>query len=102
MIIFSSDINVDYTCRGRNALLFFPLFSDSMCVHTLQVQVFGSCCCLCRNLGVNLDSVEVVGVPGDYNIVPVVVVQGLIGVAFDQVGSVAQVRHIVQITRSTY
>lgn len=41
---------------------------------------------------------EVVGVPGDYDIVPVVVVQRLVGVAFDQVGSIPQVRHIVQVT----
>lgn len=48
------------------------------CLHTLQVQVFGSCGRLCCDLGVNLDSVEVVGVPGNYDIVPVVVVQGLV------------------------
>lgn len=46
--------------------------------HTLQVQVFGSCGSLGGNLGVNLDSVKVVGVPGDYDIVPVVVIQGLV------------------------
>lgn len=40
---------------------------------------------------------EVVGVPGDDDVVPVVVVQGLVGVSLDQVGSVPQVRHIVQV-----
>lgn len=45
---------------------------------------------------------EVVGVPGDYYIVPVVVVQGLVGVALDQVGSVSQVRHIVEETATRY
>lgn len=65
---------------------------------TLQVQVFGSGRCLRGDLGVNLDRVEVVGVSGDDHIVPVVVIQRLIGVAFDQVGSVPQVRHVVEIT----
>lgn len=45
---------------------------------------------------------EVVGVPGDYDIVPVVVVQGLVGVAFDQMGSIPQVRNIVQVSRTRY
>lgn len=71
-------------------------------LHTLQVQVFGSCGRLCGDLGINLDSVEVVGVPGDDDIVPVVVVQGLVGVAFDQMGSIPQVRHIVQVTGTRY
>lgn len=73
-------------------------YINSLCLRTLQVQVFGSCGRLCGDLGINLDSVEVVGVPGDYDIVPVVVVQGLVWVAFDQVGSISQVRHIVQVT----
>lgn len=79
---------------------FNEILKDSL--HTFQVQVFGSCGRLCGDLGINLDSVEVVGVPGDYNIVPVVVIQWLIGVAFDQVGSIPQVRHIVQVTATRY
>lgn len=70
----------------------------TLCLRTLQVQVFGSCGCLCSDLGVNLDSVEVVGVSGNYDIVPVVVVEGLVWVAFDQVGSISQVGNIVQVT----
>lgn len=69
---------------------------------TLQVQVFGSCGCLCGDLGINLDGVEVVSVPGDDDIVPVVVVQGLVGVAFDQVGSISQIGHVVQIAGNRY
>lgn len=69
---------------------------------TLKVQVLGSCGRLRGDLGINLDSVEVVGVPGDYDTVPVVVVQGLVGVAFDQMGSIPQVRHIVQVARNRY
>lgn len=67
---------------------------------TLQIQVFGSSGGLCGDLGVNLDSVEVVGVPGDNDVVPVVVIQWLVGVAFDQMGSISQVGHIVQVTRT--
>lgn len=65
---------------------------------TLQVQVFGSGRRLRGDLGVDLDGVEVVGVSGDDHVVPVVVIQRLVGVAFDQVGSVPQVGHVVQIT----
>lgn len=74
----------------------------SLCLRTLQVQVFGSCGRLRGDLGINLDHVEVVGVPGDYDIMPVVVVQGLVWVAFDQVGSISQVGHIVQVTGTRY
>lgn len=65
---------------------------------TLQVQVFGPGRRLRGDLGVDLDGVEVVGVSGDDHVVPVVVIQRLVGVAFDQVGSVPQVGHVVQIT----
>lgn len=65
---------------------------------TLQVQVFGSGRCLRGDLGVDLDGVEVVGVSGDDHVVPVVVVEWLVGVAFDQVGPIPQVGHVVQVT----
>ena len=45
---------------------------------------------------------EVVGVPGDDDIVPVVVIQGLVGVAFDQVGSIPQVRYVMQVPGNVY
>lgn len=41
---------------------------------------------------------EVVGVSGDDHVVPVVVVERLVGVAFDQVGPIPQVGHVVQVT----
>lgn len=53
------------------------------CLHTLQVQVLGSCGGLRGDLGVDLDRVQVVCVPGDDDVVPVVIVEGLVGVAFD-------------------
>lgn len=40
---------------------------------------------------------EVVSVAGDDDVVPVVVVEGLVGVAFDQVGPISQVGHVVQV-----
>lgn len=40
---------------------------------------------------------QVVSVPGDNDVVPVVVVERLVGVAFDEVGAVAQVGHVVQV-----
>jgi len=64
---------------------------------TLQVQVLGAGGGLRGDLGVDLDSVQVVGVPGDDDVVPVVVVQRLVGVALDEVGPVSQVRHVVQV-----
>lgn len=67
------------------------------CLHTLKVQVLGSCGGLRGDLGVYLDHVEVVSVAGDDDVVPVVVVEGLVGVAFDQVGPISQVGHVVQV-----
>lgn len=52
--------------------------ADPLCPRTLQVQVLGSRGRLRGDLGVYLDGVEVVGVPGDDDIVPVVVVQRLV------------------------
>lgn len=52
--------------------------ADPLWPRTLQVQVLGSRGRLRGDLGVYLDSVEVVGVPGDDDIVPVVVVQRLV------------------------
>lgn len=66
-------------------------------VRTLQVQVLGSCGGLRGDLGVDLDRVQVVSVPGDDDVVPVVVVEWLVGVAFDEVGAISQVGHIVQV-----
>lgn len=67
------------------------------CLHTLKVQVLGSCGSLRGDLGVYLDHVEVVSVAGDDDVVPVVVVEGLVGVAFDQVGPISQVGHVVKV-----
>ena len=64
---------------------------------TLEVQVLGPAGSLSGDLGVDLHRVQVVGVPGDDDIVPVVVVQGLVGVALDQVGPVPKVGHVVKV-----
>lgn len=64
---------------------------------TFQIQVLGTCGSLSGDLGVNLDGVEVVFVSWNDDIVPVVVVKGSVGVPFDQMGSVPQVWHIMQV-----
>lgn len=66
---------------------------------TLQVEVLGAHGGLSGDFGVDLDGVEVVGIPGDVHVVPVVVVQGAVGVALDQVGPVAQVRDVVKVSK---
>jgi hypothetical protein len=69
---------------------------------TLEVQVLGPAGSLSGDLGVDLHRVQVVGVPGDDDIVPVVVVQGLVGVALDQVGPVPKVGHVVKVPGGTH
>lgn len=64
---------------------------------TLQVKVLGARRGLCGDFGVNLDRVEIVGVPGDVNVVPVVIVQRAVGAPFDQMGAVTQVRNVMQV-----
>lgn len=59
--------------KSEKETLYIYIYINS-CLRTLKVQVFGSCGGLRGDLGINLDSVEVVGVPGDYDTVPVVVV----------------------------
>ena len=51
---------------------------------------------------------QVVGVAGDHDVVPVVVVERLVGVPLDEMSTVPQVGHIVQVSgdqntlRNTY
>lgn len=87
-LFFTSSPNLIKSGQGRET---------PPCIHTLQVQVFGSCGGLRGDLGVDLDRVQVVSVAGDDDVMPVVVVEGLVGVAFDQVGPVSQVGHVVQV-----
>lgn len=68
-----------------------------MGVRTLQVEVLGAHGGLRGDFGVDLDRVQVVGVPGDVHVVPVVVVERTVGVAFDEVRAVAQVGDVVQV-----
>lgn len=64
---------------------------------TFQIQVLGAHGGLRGDFGVDLDRVQVVSVAGYVHVVPVVVVQRTVGVAFDQVRSVAQVGDVVQV-----
>lgn len=64
---------------------------------TLQVEVFGSDGGLRGDLGVNLDSVQVIDVSGDHDVVPVVIIQRLVGVSFNEVSTVPQVCYVVQV-----
>lgn len=66
-------------------------------MRTFQIQVFGAHGGLRGDFGVDLDRVQVVSVAGYVHVVPVVVVQRTVGVAFDQVRSVAQVGDVVQV-----
>lgn len=60
-------------------------------MHTLKVEVLGAHGGLRGDFGVDLDRVEIVGVAGYVNVVPVVVIEGTVRVAFDQVCSVSQI-----------
>ena len=38
-------------------------------------------------------------VPGDDDVVPLVVIQGAVTVAFDHVGTISEVKHVVDVPR---
>lgn len=54
------------------------LLINSVCILTLKVQVFGSCGRLRSDFGINLDCMEIIGVPGDDDVVPLVVTERFI------------------------
>lgn len=60
-------------------------------MHTLKVEVLCAHGGLRGDFGVDLDRVEIVSVSGYVHIMPVVVIEGTVRVAFDQVCSVAQI-----------
>lgn len=64
---------------------------------TFQVQIAGSIGVLGDGVGVDFQCVHVVRVTGNHHVVPLVVIQLLVGVAFHQRGSIAQVENVVDI-----
>lgn len=58
---------------------------------TFQIKVLGPTSGLSGDFGVYLDRVQVVGVPGDHDIVPVVVIERLVGVPLYEMGTISQV-----------
>lgn len=68
---------------------------------TFKVQIAGSIGVLGDGVGVDFQCVHVVGVAGNHHVVPLVVVQLLVWVAFHQRGSIAQVEDVVDIPERT-
>lgn len=64
---------------------------------TFQIQIFGTIDDLSDYLGVHLQTVGVTAVPGDDHVVPLVVIQGAVTVAFDHIGTIAEIKHIVYV-----
>lgn len=62
---------------------------------TFKVEVFGSVDILGDRLGVYFECVCVGGIPCDDHIVPLVVIQWVVTVSFQQTGPVPQVEHVV-------
>lgn len=62
---------------------------------TFEVQVAGAIGVLGDGARVDLEGVYVVGVPGHHYVVPLVVVEGLVRVAFHQRRAVAEVEDVV-------
>ena len=67
---------------------------------TFQVQVLGSIDALAGCRGVDLQRVGVAVVPGDDHVVPLVVIEGHVALALDEVGAVPQVKHVVDVPGS--
>lgn len=64
---------------------------------TFQIQIFGTVDDLSDYLGVDFQAVGIAVVPRDDNIVPLVVIQGVVTVAFDHIGTIAEIKHIVYV-----
>lgn len=64
---------------------------------TFQIQIFGTVDDLSDYLGVDFQAVGIAVVPRDDNIVPLVVIQGAVTVAFDHIGTIAEIKHIVYV-----
>lgn len=71
---------------------------DSQVFFTFQVQVLSSIDALTRGCGVYLQRVGVAVVSRDGYIVPLVVVQRSLTFAFDKVGPIPKVKHIVDVS----
>lgn len=83
---------------GSNRLTNCAGLSDVRRVQTFQVQVLGSVDALTGGGGVHLQRVSVAVVPGDGNIVPLIVIQRPLTFALDEVGSVPKVKYIVDVS----
>lgn len=68
---------------------------------TFKVQIAGSIGVLGDGVGVDFQCVHVVSVTGNHHVVPLVVIQWLVWVAFHQRGSIAQVKDVVDIPKRT-
>lgn len=64
---------------------------------TFQIQIFGTIDDLSDYLGVDFQAVGIAVIPSDDNIMPLVVIQGAVTVAFDHIGTIAKIKHIVYI-----
>ena len=64
---------------------------------TLQVQVPGSCRDLRCDFRVDLYSVEVAGVPWYHHVVPLIVIKRFIWAPFDEVSTISQIKHVMQV-----
>lgn len=65
---------------------------------TFEVQVAGSIGVLSNGAWVNLKCMYVVGVPGHHHVVPLVVVEWLVGVALHERWSVPEIEDVVDVT----
>ena len=64
---------------------------------TFQIQILGAIDNLSDHLGVHFQAVGVTVVPGDDDIVPLVVIQGAVTIAFDHIGAIPEVKHVVYV-----
>lgn len=71
-------------------------FSSS---RTFEVQIFSSVDDLTHCLGIDFERVDVTVVSGDDDVMPLVVMKSSVTVAFDHVGPVAEIKHIMYVPK---
>lgn len=74
------------------------LSNTNFCIRiTFQIQIFGTIDDLSDYLGIHFQAVGITVVPSDDYIMPLVVIQGAVTVAFDHIGTITKIKHIVYI-----
>lgn len=76
-------------------------YMNFSCLHTFEVQIFSAIDDLTHCLGIDFERVDVTVVSSDDNVMPLVVMESSVTVAFDYIGPVAEIKHIMYVPKNS-